>query len=408
MSSSLRFFLDNAPWLAAGALLAFLSSFGQTFFLAVFSGDIRAAFGLSHGGWGTVYMIGTGLSAALVVWAGGLADRFRVRVLGSLVVAGLGLSCLAMAAAPSVAVLVLVVLALRFFGQGMAMHVSVVAMARWFAANRGKALATATAGFAIAEATMPLGFVALKRVAEWRMLFVAVGIACFVAIPLLFLLLRTERTPQGEAEMQAAAGMGGRHWTRGEVLRHPLFVALVPAMIVTPAFATAFWFHQMHFAEIKGWVHLSLVAVFPLGTAAFVTSTVFYGWAIDRWGSGPLLPLFLLPMSLAFAVHAASAAIWHEAVAVVLMGLSGGGQATLLAACWAEFFGTRHMGSVKAGVAAIMVFGSAVGPSLTGLLIDLGIELPMQYAVCSLVFAGCAVILVPATRAARAALTAPA
>lgn len=408
MSGPFRFFLENAPWLGAGALLAFLSSFGQTFFLAVFSGEIRLAFGLSHGGWGTVYMIGTGLSALLMVWAGGLADRFRVRVLGSVVVAGLGLSCLAMAAAPSPVTLVLVVLALRFFGQGMSMHVSIVAMARWFAANRGKALATATAGFALAEATLPLGFVALKRLVEWRMLFVGVGIACFAAIPLLILLLRTERTPQGEAESQSSVGMGGRHWTRGEVLRHPLFFALIPTLLATPAFGTAFWFHQMHFAEIKGWAHLSLVAVFPLGTAAFLIATGFYGWAIDRWGSGPLLPLFLLPMSLAFAIHAVAGAIWHEAVAVVLMGIAVGGQATLLAACWAEFFGTRHMGSIKAGMAAIMVFGSAVGPSLTGLLIDLGVGLEVQYAVYAVVFAANALILVPAIRAARAALAAPA
>ena len=44
----LQFFRQNSAWLAAGALLAFMSSFGQTFFISIFSGHIRAEFGL---GW---------------------------------------------------------------------------------------------------------------------------------------------------------------------------------------------------------------------------------------------------------------------------------------------------------------------------------------------------------------------
>ena len=80
MKINTRAFLrDNAPFLATGALLSFLSSFGQTFFISVFAGEIRAEFGLSNGDWGLIYMAGTGASALAMVFAGGLADRFRVR-----------------------------------------------------------------------------------------------------------------------------------------------------------------------------------------------------------------------------------------------------------------------------------------------------------------------------------------
>ena len=44
-----RFLRDNAPFLSVGVLLTFVSSFGQTFFISVFAGEIRAEFGLSHG-----------------------------------------------------------------------------------------------------------------------------------------------------------------------------------------------------------------------------------------------------------------------------------------------------------------------------------------------------------------------
>ena len=78
----ISFIRENAPFLATGALLSFLSSFGQTFFISIFGGEIRAEYGLSNGDWGLIYMIGTGASAAVMVFAGGLADRFRVRQLG--------------------------------------------------------------------------------------------------------------------------------------------------------------------------------------------------------------------------------------------------------------------------------------------------------------------------------------
>ena len=60
---TLRFLQENAPWLAAGVLLTFLSSFGQTFFISVFAGEIRETFGLSHGEWGGIYTLGTSAAA---------------------------------------------------------------------------------------------------------------------------------------------------------------------------------------------------------------------------------------------------------------------------------------------------------------------------------------------------------
>lgn len=52
------FLKANAPWLGAGALMTLASSFGQTFFIAIFAGEIRAEFGLGHGAWGAIYTLG--------------------------------------------------------------------------------------------------------------------------------------------------------------------------------------------------------------------------------------------------------------------------------------------------------------------------------------------------------------
>lgn len=399
-----HFVKDNARWLATGALLSLLSSFGQTFFISIFAGEIRASFGLTNGQWGGIYTLGTAVSAALMLVSGGLADRFRVRTLGVAVVGLLGLACLSMAWNPWAGLLPVVIFALRFTGQGMASHVALVAMARWFVATRGRALAVATLGFSLGEATMPLSFVWLKQRYDWHLLWVGAALFCLAMMPLLLLLLRTERTPASVARQNAATGMDGRFWTRGEALRHTLFWSIVPALLAFPAFGTAFWFHQVHFAEIKGWEHLRLVAVFPLGTACFMLSTLGFGWGIDRWGSGRLMPFYLLPLCLAFTLHAIGPTLPWAAAGVMLMGLAGGGQATLPAACWAEFYGTQHIGSIKATVAAVMVLGSAIGPGLSGWLIDSGIDLPAQYLAYAACFLFASLVMVPTLRQARSRL----
>lgn len=401
------FIKQNAPFLATGALLSFLSSFGQTFFISIFGGEIRESFGLSNGDWGLLYMVSTATAAAVMVFAGGLADIFRVRTLGIVVVAGLALASLAMALNTSLAGLVVVIFALRFLGQGMATHVSAVAMARWFIATRGRALAVAGIGFMIAEATLPLLMVWLKANIDWRTLWVFFAIFCLAMCLVLYQLLKLERTPQSEAHSNASVGMMGRHWTRRDALTHPLFWLLVPAIVFFSGFGTAFWFHQVHFAEVKGWSHLSLVAVFPLGTATLALSTIAYGWAIDRFGVTRLLPIYILPYVLAFVLHWYAPSLGWVALAVILMGMAGGGHGTLLNACWAEFYGTQYIGSIKSAATALMVLGSALGPGVSGWLIDNGVEIEIQmlaYAVC---FAVAGVFLWMAARMAQrlAALT---
>jgi MFS family permease len=362
----------NAPWLAAGGLLTFLSSFGQTFFISIFAGEIRSEFGLSHGEWGGIYSLGTTSSAIAMIWAGALTDRFRVRGLGALILLALAGACIAMASVTAAWALAFVILALRFTGQGMTSHIAVVAMARWFVATRGRALAIATLGFSVGEALLPVLFVALMGFVDWRLLWVVAAIIALAGIPVLSLLLRNERTPQSMAHENPSLGMFGRHWTRNQTLRHPLFWFMVPALLGPSAFGTALFFHQVHYAEIKGWEHVQLVSLFPLYTLFGIGSMLISGWALDRFGTPRLIPFFQLPMVLAFVIFGMTSSISGAVIGFFFMALTTGANSTLPNGFWAEFYGTQNIGSIKAMAAAVMVFGSAIGPGITGLLIDLG------------------------------------
>nr|WP_174823466.1 MFS transporter [Ruegeria arenilitoris] len=374
-----QYLRDNATWLGAGVLLTFLSSFGQTFFISVFAGNIRADFCLSHGAWGGLYSLGTTVSAVVMIWAGGLTDIFRVRVLGPAVLAGLAVAALAMAVNSWLILLPLVVFLLRLFGQGMSTHLAQVAMARWFTVSRGKALSIASVGYAIGEALLPLAFVAAMTVLDWRWLWVISAAIVLMGIPVLTRLLRQERTPQSLAAEYAATGMMGRHWTRKETLFHPLFWFMAPAVLGPSAFITAFFFHQVHLAEVKGWQHIDLVALFPVFTGVSLISMFAAGWALDKWGTARLMPFYQIPIAIGFVVAGTTSSIFGAMIAMGFLGLTVGANNTLPSAFWAEFYGTRHIGAIKAMATAVMVLGSAIGPGLTGVLLDRGISLDDQF-----------------------------
>jgi len=375
---TLRFIRCNLNWLTAGLLLTFASSFGQTFFLSIFAGQIRAEFGLTHAAWGGIYMLGTLCSALAMIWAGVLTDRLRVRVLGTAVLILLALASISMAFVSSLPMLVVLIFVLRLMGQGMSSHVASTAMARWFVAARGRALAVASFGFSIGEALLPILFVALMGLIGWRSSWLVAAGALVLISPVIFLLLKQERTPQSSSAEDHVAGMGGRHWTRVEVLRSPLFWMVVPALVGPPAFGTAFFFLQVHLAEVKGWTHLDLVQLFPVYTGMSIIAMIASGFAIDRFGTGRMMAVYTLPLAVGFVIFSQSTTLMGGAIGIAFFAMTSGMQATLPAAFWAEFFGTRHLGSIKAMATAIMVFGSAVGPGLTGLIIDFGVDYARQ------------------------------
>jgi len=402
------FIRANLPFLSAGFLLTFGSMFGQTVFISVFGGEIRAAFGLSNGAWGAIYAAGTLGSAGLMLWAGGLTDRFRARVLGRGILLTLAVACLVMAMAPGAWALVPAIFLLRFAGQGMMTHIAQVAMARWFARSRGRALSLATLGMSAGEATLPVIFVYGLTLTSWRGMWLIAAVLPLLMMPILTRLLRLERTPQSLAVESASLGMEGRHWRRSEMLRHWLFWIVAPQILGPAMFSTAFFFQQVPLAEAKGWPHVELVALFPLWTASSVAFLLISGQLIDRLGAGRLMPVAMLPMALGFLVVAAAPSLLVAAVGMILMGATQGTMATLSGAFWAEFYGTAHIGAIRAIAAALMVFGTAIGPVLTGTLIDAGVSFTTQMPGITLYFILTGALTWLGTRRARALLPAAA
>ena len=68
-----------------------------------------------------------------------------------------------------------------------------------------------------------------------------------------------------------------------------------------------------------------------------------------------------------------------------LIGISNGFANVLGSSTWAEIYGVKYIGSIKALTTALMVFSTAFGTALFGLLIDRGFSIE-QIALVSVIY----------------------
>ena len=78
-AATFAFLTREWRFLSFGLLVALWSSPGQTYLIALFSAQFREEFGLSHGGFGSIYTAATLISAAVLLKTGPLIDRMRLR-----------------------------------------------------------------------------------------------------------------------------------------------------------------------------------------------------------------------------------------------------------------------------------------------------------------------------------------
>ena len=382
----MRFFLGH------GFLAAFTSSFGQTYFIGIFGPALQTEFGLNHTTWGSIYLMGTLGSAAILTVTGEFIDHMPLRRYTLLVLGLLILACGSTAFVTGTLTLIGAIFLLRHAGQGLMSHIAVTTMARYFHAGRGKAIAIATLGYSAGEALLPFIAVLAIGLFGWRWTYGGVALLlAMVMIATRFILPKDfghrsldhenlTNQPQ-ETEPQ-------RSWTRSEVLRDQRIYLLLPGLLAPGIIITAMFFHHLSLATAKGWSYTWITGSYIIYAGATSVTSLLVGQLIDRLGAVRLVPFMLVPLALAMLV----VAIFNNPFAVwlymVLLGLSVGIAHTSVSAMWAEIYGVAHMGAIKSLVAALGVFGTALGPVSMGSLMDKGLSMEQ---VC-LLFAGYAVI----------------
>ncbi|XUY26098.1 MFS transporter [Agrobacterium sp. rho-8.1] len=169
--------------------------------------------------------------------------------------------------------------------------------------------------------------------------------------------------------------------------------------MLPPAFiSNTIFFHQLHLAQSKGWPVELLASSFFLYAAVAVANSLLSGYLVDRFSALRLLPFYLIPFGVGCVLLAVVDAPWAVFAFMVLYGVSDGFSLTLFGSVWPEVYGVQFLGAIRAVIVAIMVFASALGPGLGGLLIDNGVPFTSQIfamgVYCLLIFT----VLLPVSR----------
>ncbi len=216
----LAFIRRNFRWIAGGFMLTYFSSFGQTYFISASVVEWQAAFELSHGEFGRLYMFATLASALCLPFVGRLVDFVQAHRMIALVIPVLAGAALLAGYASSVPILVVAIFVLRLFGQGMMTHIALTTTGRWFIAERGRAVSLVVLGHQGGEATIPLAFAAITIAYGYRVGWSAAAVALLVVgLPFAYWCYRKPRVPHGQLSTEAMTSPAVRSWTRQEVLR---------------------------------------------------------------------------------------------------------------------------------------------------------------------------------------------
>lgn len=357
--------------IAFGFLATFMSSFGQTFFLGLFSPQFEAAAGIGDSRLGLLYGVATLVSGTLLFWLGGVIDRFSlprailftlaIFITGSLLASGMTAQVELFAA----------FFLLRLGGQGLLTHLGVVAAARGGGDKKGSAIAWASMGVILGEAVLPAVVVVALAVLQWRLMWGAiVAVLALVVLPALLVLGRP--LPWGavaSAEEAAPATISERR----VLLRQPSFWAGLALLLAPPFMTTGFLFEQAPIGHQMHWAPQWIGAAFMVFAVCRGLGTWSYGRASDRFGAVPMARLHLLPMAASFASLAlplGAASIW---VAFAGIGFTNGANSVLGGAVWVDLFGAASMGLVRGVFMACVVAATALAPIVVSALLSSGV-----------------------------------
>ena len=357
-----------------GFIFTFFSSFGQSYFLGLFNSSIRDALSISHGQFGSIYASATLLSSFLLIWIGKKIDDVNVIKFAFFVVIFLSISSFFFSKINSVVYLFIAIFLMRLFGQGLMSHTASTTVSRFFDRSRGKALSTAWLGLSSAEFLLPILVVYLLTFLNWRDLWVYISFGIIIFLPLVsFFLVKNLKIDSREKSKDLKIKEKEiKQWRRSEVLKDYKFYIVCGNLLAMPWIFTGFAVFQSFILNSKNWGPYIIAQSFMAYSILSVITLSLAGFLIDKYSSRKLLIFMNIPIFFAVIVLIFFQSPISSFIFLGLMGMTNGFANVLGSATWAELYGVKYIGGIKAMTSALMVFSTAFGTAMFGFLIDKG------------------------------------
>ena len=357
-----------------GFIFTFFSSFGQSFFLGLFNNSIRDALSITQGQFGSIYASATLLSSFLLIWVGKKIDDIDIFKFAFFVTLLLSFSCFLFSKISSIIFLFIAIFLMRFSGQGMMSHTATTTISRYFTKSRGKALSTSWFGLSTAEFILPVLIVYILTITSWQNIWIFISILVLIILPTTsFVLIKNLNfDSREELEEHEQKEKDIFQWKRIEVLKDYRFYIICLNMLAMPWIATGVFVYQSFITESKDWGTFVIAQSFMVYSILSVLTLLISGFLIDKFTSRKLLIFMNIPLLLSTLVLIFFNTPMTSFIFLGLIGISNGLANVLGSSTWAEIYGVKHIGSIKALSTALMVFSTAFGTALFGILIDQG------------------------------------
>ena len=370
-----------------GFIFTFFSSFGQSFFLGLFNSSIRETLSITHGQFGSIYASATLLSSFLLIWVGKKIDDINIFKFAFYVILLLSFSCFFFSKISSIAFLFIAVFLMRFSGQGLMSHTATTTITRYFTKSRGKALSAGWFGLSTAEFILPVLIVYLLTITAWQNIWISISILILIFLPLasFFLVKKLDFNTREQVDPGDAQTKTIKQWKRIEVIRDYRFYVVCLNMLAMPWIATGVFVYQSFITEAKEWGSFVIAQSFMIYSILSVVTLLGSGFLIDKFTSRKLLIFMNIPLLISTLVLFFFDSPITSFIFLGFIGISNGLANVLGSSTWAEIYGVKYIGSIKALTTALMVFSTAFGTALFGFLIDQGFSIE-QIAMVSFIY----------------------
>jgi MFS family permease len=336
-------------------------------------------------------------SALTALKVGSLLDLYGARVLLTISAAITGLAVAALAFVEAGWQIIVLFALMGVVGMsGPGALVSTVPVTRWFVRKRGKALATMSLGNAFGG----LIFIPVTQIfindLGWRLAWIYLAIiGASLIVPLSLIFVRREPEDMGllpdgdppRPPVQSSPGQSSQApengqravpitrieepaWTRAQALRSGTFWRLVAVFSVVQMATNSVGVHRIPSFMDRGFDPILISYATALDAGAVAVTTVGLGLMISRVPARYLgaSGFALLALSSAMTILAADHVVMFTSM--ITFGLGIGGTQLMQNYLWAEYFGRRHLGSIRGAVMPIMLLLGGTGPPLAGYVLD--------------------------------------
>ncbi len=365
--------------LAAGTIGILMSIPGQTMGVSVFTENLLSDLLINRNHLSLAYLVGTLTSGLMITRAGKLYDKHGARVMAFVAGVMLGLMLVYLTRvdrladalsnwswlSPVLATFILLSIGfwgIRFFGQGLLTMVSRNMVMKWFNRRRGLANAVlgifSALGFSVAPKILSQIIDRLEWRGAWIFLAILVGVIFAIFVLLIFrdnpedCGLEADGPMKERKSRQRPPSLPDHDFTLKEARNTLAFWAFTLALSLSALYISGLTFHVVSVFESSGLTReLGLGDVIRLKFALilYVAGLLISSFGLTLLGDQPIAY---------FLIIAGNGIVWG--LYTVLIGVT-----------WPRFYGLKNLGAISGFSLSWTVIGSALGPYMFSLSIEM-------------------------------------